>query len=88
MYPPIEPFAVGHFRTQDGNDIYWETSGNPAGQPALFLHGGPGGGIKAGYRRRFDPAKFLIISFEQRGCGRSRPLATSSIEQLDQNTTQ
>lgn len=88
MYPPIEPFKSGHFSVSDGNEIFWELSGNPKGQPALFLHGGPGGGIKTGYRRRFDPEKFLIVSFEQRGCGRSRPLVTDLPSNLASNTTQ
>jgi proline iminopeptidase len=52
------------------------------------LHGGPGGGIKTGYRRRFDPEKFLIISFDQRGCGRSRPSVVTSESSLNVNTTQ
>jgi proline iminopeptidase len=87
MFPPIEPFASGYLRVSDGNGIYWEASGNPKGRPALHLHGGPGGGIKTGYRRRFDPKKFLIVSFEQRGCGRSRPLATDPAVDLSTNTT-
>lgn len=86
MYPPIEPFATGMLPVGDGNEIYWETSGNPQAKPALHVHGGPGGGIGTGYRRRFDPGKFLIVGFEQRGCGRSRPLATH--ENLSTNTTQ
>jgi proline iminopeptidase len=86
MFPPIEPFATGMLPVSDGNQIYWETSGNPEGKPALHLHGGPGGGIMTGYRRRFDPEKYLIVGFEQRGCGRSRPLATH--ENIATNTTQ
>ncbi len=87
MFPLIEPFAGGHLSVADGNEMYWEASGNPAGKPALHLHGGPGGGIKTGYRRRFDPDRFLIISFEQRGCGRSRPLITAPAADLSTNTT-
>jgi proline iminopeptidase len=86
MYPSIEPFATGMLPVGDGNEIYWEASGNPEGKPALHLHGGPGGGIMTGYRRRFDPERFRIVSFEQRGCGRSRPLATH--ENIATNTTQ
>ncbi len=88
MFPPIEVFASGHLATTDGNEIYWECSGKPQGRPALYLHGGPGGGIMSGYRRHFDPAVFLIVSFEQRGCGRSRPLATDAAADLRSNTTQ
>jgi proline iminopeptidase len=87
MFPPIEPFASGYLPVSDGNDIYWEASGNPDGKPALHLHGGPGGGIMTGYRRRFDPDAFLIVSFEQRGCGRSRPLVTDPAADLSTNTT-
>ena len=86
MFPPIEPFASGMLPVGDNNVIYWEASGNPKGKPALHLHGGPGGGMMSGYRRRFDPAAFMIVGFEQRGCGRSRPLATDS--DLATNTTQ
>jgi proline iminopeptidase len=87
MFPPIEPFASGHLPVGDGNAIYWEASGNPGGKPALHLHGGPGGGIMTGYRRRFDPDWFLIVSFEQRGCGRSRPLVVEPGADLATNTT-
>ncbi len=86
MYPPIEPFATGMLSVSDGNEIYWEASGNPDGKPAIHLHGGPGSGIMTGHRKRFDPARYLIISFEQRGCGRSHPLATW--DTLATNTTQ
>jgi proline iminopeptidase len=87
MFPRIEPFASGYLRVGDGNEIYWEASGSPDGKPALHLHGGPGGEIMTGYRRRFDPDRFLIVSFEQRGCGRSRPLATDPAANLATNTT-
>lgn len=76
MHPPIEPFAHGLLRRPDGAELYWETSGAPHGRPALYLHGGPGGGLgRGGYRRRFDPAKHLIVGLDQRGCGRSVPWA-------------
>jgi proline iminopeptidase len=87
MFPLIEPFAGGYLPVSDGNEIYWEASGNPNGKPALHLHGGPGSGIMTGYRRRFDPHAFLIVSFEQRGCGRSRPLVTDPAAGLSTNTT-
>src|SRR5262245_33370953 len=87
MFAPIEPFASGYLSVGDGNEIYWEASGNTRGEPALHLHGGPGGGTGAGYRRLFDPAAFLIVTFDQRGCGRSRPLVTDASAVLSTNTT-
>lgn len=87
-WDPIEPFATGHLPVGDGHTMYWEASGNRKGEPALFLHGGPGGGMKTGYRRRFDPSRFLIVGFEQRGCGRSRPRASEAGYDLSHNTTQ
>jgi proline iminopeptidase len=87
MFPSIEPFAAGLLPVGDGHEIYWEASGNPDGKPALWLHGGPGSGITGGYRRNFDPERFLIVSFEQRGCGRSRPLATDPAHDTATNTT-
>ncbi|HEX5499743.1 MAG TPA: prolyl aminopeptidase, partial [Thermomicrobiales bacterium] len=87
LFPPIEPFATGMLPIAGGNDMYWEASGNPDGKPALHLHGGPGSGIQNGYRRRFDPERFLIVSFEQRSCGRSRPLASDPAADLSTNTT-
>lgn len=88
MFEAIDPFESGLLPVSDDNEIYWETSGNPNGRPALYLHGGPGGGISGGYRRHFDPKKFLIVSFEQRGCGRSRPKITGPTANLLSNTTQ
>lgn len=87
MFPPIKPFERGRLPVGDGHEIYWEVSGNPNGTPALWLHGGPGSGITGSYRRHFDPDRFLIVSFEQRGCGRSRPLATDPEHDLATNTT-
>ncbi|GAA4754109.1 prolyl aminopeptidase [Gordonia alkaliphila] len=73
LYPPIEPYASGHLDVGDGQEVYWETSGNPEGKPVLFVHGGPGGGTSPAQRRFFDPERYRIILFDQRGCGRSRP---------------
>ncbi len=87
-FPPLDPFASGDLVMDDGASIYWETSGNPEGIPLLFLHGGPGGGLgRGGYRRRFDPRAHLIIGIDQRGCGRSRPLAGEDPSSLTTNTT-
>lgn len=87
MFPPIAPFATGHLHVEGLQTLYWEASGNPEGKPALYLHGGPGGGIMTGYRRHFDPDTHLIVSFEQRGCGRSRPLVDEPGHDLAANTT-
>jgi proline iminopeptidase len=82
LYPAIEPSRQGHLAVGDGHEVYWEECGNPAGKPVVFLHGGPGAGSDAKARRFFDPARYRIILFDQRGCGRSRPHAS-----LDHNTT-
>ncbi|MDL2342636.1 prolyl aminopeptidase [Deinococcus sp. MIMF12] len=87
MFPSLEPHASGILPVGEGQGVYWETSGNPQGKPAVFLHGGPGGGMGVGYRRRFDPERYLIVGFEQRGCGRSLPLATHDLDRLALNTT-
>ena len=87
-HPAIEPFEVGLLELGDGSTLYWEASGNPRGRPALYLHGGPGGGLgPGGYRRNFDPDKYLIVGIDQRGCGRSRPLVIDALDQLRFNTT-
>ncbi len=81
LYPVIEPFDQGTLKVSDLHTIYYEQCGNPAGQPVIFLHGGPGGGIVSEYRRFFDPAHYRVILFDQRGAGRSTPHA-----ELDENT--
>lgn len=89
MHPPTEPFDQGRLPRPDGAELYWEMSGKRDGRPALYLHGGPGSGLgRGGYRRRFDPDKYLIVGFDQRGCGRSTPWAIDSFETLHINTTQ
>ncbi|MGW8201719.1 prolyl aminopeptidase [Sphingomonas bisphenolicum] len=82
LYPPIAPFASGHLDVGDGHHIYWERAGTPGAKPAVFLHGGPGGGISPDHRRLFDPARYDVLLFDQRGCGRSTPHAD-----LTANTT-
>jgi proline iminopeptidase len=72
----------------DGHYIYWETCGNPQGKPALVLHGGPGSGCTAGSRRPFDPSKYRIVLFDQRGCGRSKPHASGDDVDLKTNTAE
>ena len=87
MYPPIEPYEHGMLSVGDGHEIYWEVCGNPAGKPVVFLHGGPGGGCNPDQRRYFDPAKYRIVLFDQRGCGRSMPHASAPDADLSTNTT-
>ncbi|TRW17706.1 prolyl aminopeptidase [Glacieibacterium frigidum] len=82
LYPPIEPYASGMLDVGDGHSVYWERCGTPGATPAVFLHGGPGGGCSPRHRRLFDPAKYDVLLFDQRGCGRSTPHAN-----LDANTT-
>jgi proline iminopeptidase len=74
LYPPIEANLHGLLDVGNGHHLYWEQCGNPAGLPVLFLHGGPGSGCNAQHRRFFDPARYRIVLFDQRGCGRSQPL--------------
>ncbi len=76
LFPAIDSHASGMLDVGDGHRVYWEVSGNPRGMPVLFVHGGPGAGTAPVYRRFFDPAFWRIILFDQRGCGRSRPLAS------------
>jgi proline iminopeptidase len=82
LYPSIEPYASGSLVVESGHVLYWETSGNPRGLPALFLHGGPGGGCSVNDRRYFDASRYRIVLFDQRGCGRSTPAGA-----LESNTT-
>ena len=82
LYPAFDPYQTGHLDVSDGHKLYWELSGNPDGKPVVFLHGGPGGGSSPDHRRQFDPARYRILVFDQRGCGKSTPYAS-----LDNNTT-
>jgi len=81
-YPPIEPYETGMLDVGDGHLIRYERVGTPGAKPAVFLHGGPGGGISPEHRRLFDPARYDLMLFDQRGCGQSQPHAG-----LDANTT-
>jgi proline iminopeptidase len=76
LYPPIESYDSGYLDVGDGHRLYWELCGNPKGKPAVFLHGGPGGGCTRDHRRLFDPARYNLLLFDQRGCGRSTPHAS------------
>ena len=87
VFPPVEPYASGILDVGDGHAVYWETCGNPAGKPAVVLHGGPGSGCTPGHRRWFDPATYRIVLFDQRSCGRSTPHAADPTTDLTANTT-
>src|SRR5947209_5608855 len=82
LYPEIEPYKTGMLDVGDGHSLYWELCGNPEGKPVVFLHGGPGAGISENHRRQFNPEKYNILLFDQRGCGKSTPYAS-----LENNTT-
>jgi proline iminopeptidase len=82
LYPEIEPYDTGMLDVGDGHAIYWERVGAKGGKPAVFLHGGPGGGISPKHRQLFDPALYDVLLFDQRGCGKSTPNAS-----LEANTT-
>jgi len=86
-YPEIEPYDSGMLDVGDGQHLYWEASGNPKGKPVVFLHGGPGGEVSPRHRRAFDPEKYRIILFDQRGAGKSRPHASDPGYNLAVNTT-
>jgi len=86
-YPPIEPTASGLLDVGEGQRVHWETCGRPEGIPAVFVHGGPGGACSPDHRRVFDPERYRIILFDQRGCGRSRPHASEPESDLRVNTT-
>src|ERR1700739_2508317 len=82
LYPPLKAYRTGFLRVSEVHEIYYEESGNPRGKPAVFVHGGPGGGTDPKMRGFFDPKRYRIILFDQRGCGKSRPHAS-----LIDNTT-
>ncbi|HEX2176789.1 MAG TPA: prolyl aminopeptidase [Nocardioidaceae bacterium] len=87
-YPLTEPFDAGRLEVAGGHDIYWERVGSPRGKPAVVLHGGPGSGAAPWWRRYFDPDRYSVTLFDQRGCGRSRPLARDPDVDLSTITTQ
>jgi len=82
LYPSLRTYRTGRLKVSALHEIYYEESGNPAGKPVVFLHGGPGGGTNPQMRRFFDPKRYRIVMFDQRGCGRSTPHAS-----LEENTT-
>jgi proline iminopeptidase len=82
LYPAFEPYRSGYLSVSNVHRIHYEESGNPKGKPAVFLHGGPGGGTNPRMRQFFNPRKYRLVLFDQRGCGKSRPHAS-----LVDNTT-
>ncbi|HEY8184481.1 MAG TPA: prolyl aminopeptidase [Pyrinomonadaceae bacterium] len=82
LYPEIEPFNTDRLKVSPIHELYYEQVGNPRGKPAVFLHGGPGGGIVPDYRRYFDPEIYRVVLFDQRSSGKSTPHAS-----LEENTT-
>ncbi|WP_446038873.1 prolyl aminopeptidase [Streptomyces sp. SID1121] len=86
-YPPVEPYDHGRLDVGDGNLVYWEVCGNPGGKAALVVHGGPGSGCGPTMRRYFDPARYRVVLFDQRNCGRSTPHASDPATDLRHNTT-
>jgi len=74
LYPPIAPFSSGMLPVGDGHTLYWEQCGTPWGLPVVYLHGGPGSGCLPVHRRFYDPDRYRVVLFDQRGCGRSAPL--------------
>ncbi|MFI5606782.1 prolyl aminopeptidase [Amycolatopsis sp. NPDC051903] len=87
LHPEITPYRTGRLDVGDGHSVYWEECGNPDGKPALVVHGGPGGGCTPVHRRYFDPARYRVVLFDQRGCGRSTPHAGEPVADLSANTT-
>jgi proline iminopeptidase len=87
-FPPIEPYDHGMLDVGDANLVYWETCGNPDGKPVLVVHGGPGSGCSTTVRQTFDPARFRVVLFDQRGCGRSTPHAADPATDMRHNTTE
>jgi proline iminopeptidase len=87
LFPDIAPHSSGMLPVGNGCSLYWEVCGNSNGKPAVVIHGGPGSGCTPWHRRLFDPAKYNIVLFDQRGCGRSRPHASAFDTDLSTNTT-
>jgi proline iminopeptidase len=86
-YSIVEPYETGMLDVGDGHRVYWEALGRPDGLPAVWLHGGPGSGASISARGYFDPSAYRAVLFDQRGCGRSRPLASDPEADLTTNTT-
>ncbi|GMN01404.1 prolyl aminopeptidase [Erythrobacter sp. MTPC3] len=83
LYPEIEPYQTGMLDVGEGHSLYWERCGTPGAKPAVFLHGGPGGGMSPSHRRQWNPDRYDVLLFDQRGCGKSTPFA-----EIENNDTQ
>lgn len=88
LFPPIDPYEEGMLDVGDGNLVHWEVCGSPDGKLAIVVHGGPVSGCVAGARRYFDPDRYRVVLFDQRGCGGSRPHASGPLTDMRHNTTQ
>jgi proline iminopeptidase len=88
VYPISEPHNRGMLDVGDGSLVYWEARGNPSGKPAVIVHGGPGSGLVGSTGRSFDPSRYRIVLFDQRGCGRSTPHASDPTTDMSVNTTE
>jgi proline iminopeptidase len=88
LHPPTEPHDHGMLDVGDGNLVYWEVRGNPDGKPAAIVHGGPGSSLVGSTGRSFDPERYRIVLFDQRGCGRSTPHASDPSVDMSVNTTE
>lgn len=87
-YPPSEPYDQGMLDVGDGNLVYWEARGNPRGKPAVVVHGGPGSSCERSTGRSFNPDRYRLVLFDQRGCGRSTPHASDPVTDMSVNTTE
>jgi proline iminopeptidase len=88
LHPASEPLDRGMLDVGDGNLVYWEVRGTPSGKPAVIVHGGPGSSLEGSTGRSFDPNRYRIVLFDQRGCGRSTPHASDPTTDMSANTTE
>ncbi|MGN6169003.1 MAG: prolyl aminopeptidase [Solirubrobacteraceae bacterium] len=86
-YPEFAPYVRGWLKVGEGHSVYWEVCGHAEGKPAVVLHGGPGSGVNSTWTGLFNPAAYRVVSFDQRGCGRSTPNAAPTVDALSANTT-
>lgn len=87
LHPETQPHAEGMLDVGEGNRVHWTAHGNPAGKPAAVVHGGPGSGSNPGLLRLFDPSRYRVVLFDQRGCGASTPHASDPATDMRHNTT-